>query len=275
MKWLKVFESSEAGPTTVVVGMVHGNEIIGKYVHDRIEEICGKNNFKWEIISLLGNPEAYRQGKRFIDQDLNRSFGEYDITNTEIQRATEIKDYFKKKRIDYVFDIHSTPTESDPMIICTDNDKSLELVNYFPIKRVILGLIEVIEGTSLTRYFSEKGAVDFAFECWSHSNPNQTVADQIIETIFKIQNLQPFDRQFEKDKIRIYEAIKTSSKNFKFEREFQGFEEIGKWEVFATEWTKQISTVNDSIMVIPRPDAVKELEFKDEVMTGYLGKRIA
>ena len=103
--------------------------------------MCGR------IISLIGNPDAYEIRKRFIDSDLNRVFDKRsDIENREIKRAQEIKKFFDGIKIDYIFDIHSTSTRSDPMILCTSQEGSKELAKKMPIKKVVHGLIDIVEG---------------------------------------------------------------------------------------------------------------------------------
>lgn len=274
MNWLSIFDSWKSWPTSLVVGMVHGNELIGTHVLDKVRTILSKGTYRWKIMTLIWNPDAYRENKRFIDQDLNRSFGAYDTTNTEIRRAKEIKQFFETRNtpIDYVYDIHSTPTESEPMIICTDNPRSIDIARAIPIRYVILGLVDIIEGVSLTKHFSNQWAIDLAFECWSHVNPSSIVADQIIETILNVQNGTTSTKIFPQDRIQISETIVTSDKDFQFSRNFQGFERLEKWEVLATEWDRIRCMDEDRIIIIPRPDAIKELDKKKEVIMWYLGK---
>jgi succinylglutamate desuccinylase len=183
MEWIKIFKSWKKWPTTLIVWLVHWNETVWKYVLDNIEKIALWKQFLWELITLVWNPLAYKLWKRFIDMDLNRSFWEFLNQNYEQQRANEIKKYFSlnKIKVDYVFDFHSTPTKSEEMIICTNNPESIKLSQLFPINKVILWLTDIIEWLSLSKYFSELWAIDFAFECWQHgTKDNIDLVDNII-----------------------------------------------------------------------------------------------
>ena len=61
----------------VVVGGTHGNEYTGAWVIKSLSRAKDKIDLKYSslnITTLLGNPEAHIQNKRFIDEDLNRQF---------------------------------------------------------------------------------------------------------------------------------------------------------------------------------------------------------
>jgi succinylglutamate desuccinylase len=75
---------------------------------------------------------------RFVDEDLNRAFGSTNNHSYEKKRADEIKKEFHQKQIDIIYDIHSTPTNSPAMSICTDNPESIALAKLFPIEHIVL-----------------------------------------------------------------------------------------------------------------------------------------
>lgn len=213
------------------------------------------DDFKWEISEIL----------------------DWEKENIEIKRAKEIKNFFIKNKIkiDYIFDIHSTPTDSEPMIICSNNKKSLELSDFFPIKYVILWLADIIEWVALTKYFSNLWAIDLAFECWFHNDiNNKKVWYKIFEIILKIQNSENLNKKFKKIKIKIINSLKTSNKKFRFSKVFKWFEVIKKWEILAKEEDNIISMEEERIMVIPRLDTMEELDFKKEVILWYLWEKI-
>jgi aspartoacylase len=66
----------------VVVGGTHGNEYTGVWcikALDRAAESLSALYPSLRISTLLANPEAYRQNKRFVDEDLNRQFSENNL----------------------------------------------------------------------------------------------------------------------------------------------------------------------------------------------------
>jgi len=109
------------------------------------------------LITLIANIEAHKKNVRFIDSDLNRSFTrEKNENDSESRRAHEIMSFLQKINIDHIFDIHSTPSKSDPMILCTKQKASLQLAKKFPISYVIKNLIDKVEGTPLVNYLTKK-----------------------------------------------------------------------------------------------------------------------
>ena len=75
------YTGDRRGPLLVIFGAMHGNETAGVYALDllfkmlEVEPITNpKFSFKGRVIGLTGNMAAFKAGKRFIDQDLNRSW---------------------------------------------------------------------------------------------------------------------------------------------------------------------------------------------------------
>ena len=82
----------------VVTGGTHGNEYAGVYVVERLElrkRELESTHPSLMIDSLLANPEAHRENRRFIDADLNRQFsasllGDDTLTGVEPALAKAI-----------------------------------------------------------------------------------------------------------------------------------------------------------------------------------------
>jgi aspartoacylase len=66
----------------VVIGGMHGNELIGVYLirlFEQFPHLIQRQSF--ETLTLLGNPQAINLCKRYVDKDLNRCFRSEDIQN--------------------------------------------------------------------------------------------------------------------------------------------------------------------------------------------------
>ena len=85
----------------VVVGGTHGNEYTGVFVSKALARSLQRENpYKtFQLSTVIANPEAHLQNKRFIDQDLNRQFsykaleerdGSEADQPAEARRATEL-----------------------------------------------------------------------------------------------------------------------------------------------------------------------------------------
>jgi len=104
--------SSDFIPLTISV-LVHGNETGGVGVLNELVTLL-KAGFKIPeggVCLMIGNDQAALQGKRFLDRDLNRSFGMALDGTKEALRAAEMAPYLKRSRL--YLDIHQTLMPSD------------------------------------------------------------------------------------------------------------------------------------------------------------------
>jgi len=109
-----------------IVGATHGNELTGAWVVRRIlhaPDLVQRPSFEaWE--AMLGNPRAYQETRRFVDEDLNRQFLSEALSNLalpgyEAQRAKALAAQFGPKAkgdckdtaaCDFLVDLHTTTT---------------------------------------------------------------------------------------------------------------------------------------------------------------------
>jgi len=85
---------------------------------------------------ILANEEAYEEGVRFIDKDLNRCFpGDPDGEAKEERLAAEIQEELEGLKI---LDIHSTASREAPFaIIIGDSEEEIELAKSTGVKHLI------------------------------------------------------------------------------------------------------------------------------------------
>lgn len=272
--WLEVFSSNIPWKTTLITWATHGNEKIWLHIIDTIKQKIKKTPHEWTFYLLIGNPLALDQGVRFVDEDLNRAFSSQRHTY-ESSRANEIKSYFKNKHIDIVYDIHSTPSDSQAMIICTNNPKSIKIAKKFPIEHIVLWLIDSIKWTSLTNHFNKQWAVDIAFECGQHNNlNNNTLIDPIVDTIRQIHhNKNPKNKQ-KHTIVQIKKQIMTNDPNFYFHQKYTWFETIPSNTIRGSDNTTKHKEKQESIIVIPNTNIQDEVEKNNETWVAYIGTEI-
>ena len=105
----------------------------------------GKKKYPFQVSTLIGNPEAHRQNKRFMDEDLNRQFSEAAMADAnaiianggklsiEQRRAKEIDDLLGPKfggegnermnpAMDFIIDLHTTTTNMFTTLIVGQGD---------------------------------------------------------------------------------------------------------------------------------------------------------
>jgi len=120
--------------SVVVVGGTHGNEYTGVWCIRELEAQKPDRYPSLSIDTLLANPQAHLENKRFIDSDLNREFsadklliGEEGLPLTvESLRAREINELlgpkFGETSTDVVVDLHSTTSNMGITLIVPEGD---------------------------------------------------------------------------------------------------------------------------------------------------------
>lgn len=87
----------------LVVGGIHGNEPLGIQLVESLQRRPLPN-----VDALIANPEACRQGQRYVDADMNRIFpGSPDGDTYESRQAHELRDRLTAG-YDLVIDFHNT-----------------------------------------------------------------------------------------------------------------------------------------------------------------------
>jgi predicted deacylase len=100
--------------------LTHGDEVVGLRVAKRIQKL---KIIQGELIVHKANELAYRSKKRFIDQDLNRSFPGNKKGNHEQRLAANMLPLIKSA--DVVIDIHSTTSGLRDALIVTKINKQV------------------------------------------------------------------------------------------------------------------------------------------------------
>jgi succinylglutamate desuccinylase len=111
-----------------VVCCLHGNEPYGLEVIKKLPS---------HVTSFIGNKKALKSRKRFIDQDLNRSFPGSLKGNHEEKIAYEFTK--KLEDFDYVIDIHSSSNDCPVFgIISKPNREKIEFAKRLGLKRLVV-----------------------------------------------------------------------------------------------------------------------------------------
>lgn len=101
---------SDQGKSLAITFMAitHGNEIAGIRVLNRFLEMLNASiiNLSMPIGLVLGNYEAAQLGYRFVEKDMNRSFGVSSPSTLDAQRAKEIEPLLADSH--YFIDFHQT-----------------------------------------------------------------------------------------------------------------------------------------------------------------------
>ena len=96
-----------------VSALIHGVEVAGLAVLVEFLDLVtrGKQSIDWPLGIALGNIPAAEKGVRFVERDLNRSFGRAETATHEDRRADELEGLFA--RSDRLLDIHQVKLSID------------------------------------------------------------------------------------------------------------------------------------------------------------------
>jgi len=109
-------DTGRAGPHLCVTGSIHGNEAVGALVIEKLYERSQQSPLisHGRLSLILGNPEAFLEDVRSLDQDLNRAFAEEftpeqheDQIGREGVRQVELKAFLDTYPVDMLLDLHS------------------------------------------------------------------------------------------------------------------------------------------------------------------------
>lgn len=126
--------------SVAVVGGTHGNEYTGPAVLHRLGRQHPDQCYTtFTTTLLLANPRAFREGRRYIDHDLNRSFLAADLGNQELKgyefkRAREINAQLGPREdpvTDLLIDVHtSTANMGTTMIVVGYDQPKLQIAAF-------------------------------------------------------------------------------------------------------------------------------------------------
>lgn len=178
-------DASDDGPILIFLAGVHGNETSAiealEAVWPALEPLAGQMN--GSVLAVLGNRAALEQGRRFIDEDLNRIWTPERLQALETlgeagsPHSAETREQIallqtlhplvtRSHREVFLIDLHTTSAESAPFIVIGDTIRNRRFALKFH-SPIILGLEERLRGT-LLHYAGEMGIHSMAFEAGQH-----------------------------------------------------------------------------------------------------------
>lgn len=271
-------DSGVEGPNLLFGTGIHGDEAGGveaaiemhkALIEGRVSIIRGKISF------LLGNPDAYREGLRFLDENLNRLFtslalmGKLQNDTIEGRRAVEILGYIKKvqNQLRAIVDLHSVSSGDFNMVVVNRGKSGHEvLVDSLP-KLFQYQFAYIKE--HLRGIFSEVAdmikAEGFSIECGNHglAKDRALLYMQATSNYYEMgmEGDLPTDRSQEElrpeGEIIRYQTIEAirPTPGFRFIREdISTGHELQEGEVYAQSNTKKYKAPQDCVVVMPTRD---------------------
>lgn len=272
------YTSDKNGPLLFVTAGVHGNEPSGvnalKKVFKELEKT--QPEIRGRIVGVMGNKAALEKGKRYIDEDLNRTWTKENVKNhdPETQEQREMhqiidileqfpeSDYTKR----YFLDCHTTSSDSLPYISVQEVNDNDGWAHKFP-TYIVRGFSDIIYG-AIDHYMSRTGLTGFVFEAGQHTSPSseenhegmiwlniKEACDLNLEEISCypecVENFTKKNAPNQKTfKILHRQEIKSGD-NFKMQPGYGNFQKIKKGELLAMNNGEEVKSEWDAYIFMP------------------------
>lgn len=272
------YTSNKEGPLLFVTAGVHGNEPSGVRALQKVfkELEKAKPEIKGTLIGVAGNTEALNENIRFVDEDLNRTWTEKNISagkgetceQREMFEIINVLEQYNEQDFPkrYFLDCHTTSSPSVPYIsvqVVNDNDK---WAHEFP-TYIIRGFSDIVYGC-IDHYLSRIGITGFVFEAGQHTSKEaeENQEGMIWLALSKACNLDlnsiscypecvtnfseknaPEQKTFE----IIYRHGLENHDNFKMEPGFENFQKIEKGQLLAVHNRKEVRSEWDDYIFMP------------------------
>ena len=161
--YVHTFDSSQPGPHVCVNALMHGNELCGAVVLDQLLQ-AGLRPRRGRLTLCFVNVDAFHNfdpadpsASRFVDEDMNRLWlkerldpGSPGPETSELRRARALRPLFDE--VDYLLDIHSMSTLSEPILLCNALPKERALAQKMGYPRTVACGSGHIVGRRLIEY---------------------------------------------------------------------------------------------------------------------------
>ena len=115
----------------------HGNELLGSNL---LAYMLAKRSKLLENMEfIMANPRAYAKNVRYIESDLNRSYG-LGLDTYEGQRTKVIEERIRLLKPELVLDFHTTTAEQPNILITADRNNEVvqRFINSSAVKDVLV-----------------------------------------------------------------------------------------------------------------------------------------
>lgn len=270
--------TGDQGPLLLVTAGVHGNEPSGIKALQKIFSILEEEKppIKGTFLGLSGNREALRQGKRFIDEDLNRTWTEKNLgkeepeshEQREMREIIDLLNEYPGERFPerFFMDCHTTSSDSLPYISVQEVGNNDNFAHKFPVN-IVRGFSDIVDG-SIDKYFSKQGYTGFTFEAGQHDS-RASLAHQEAIILLALQQALGLDinavprfreaiKSFEDESKQgqttykiLYRHGLEDGVQFTMEPGFRNFEKIEKDQLLAKQDGHEVRSSWDATIFMP------------------------
>ncbi|WP_245550413.1 succinylglutamate desuccinylase/aspartoacylase family protein [Gracilimonas tropica] len=274
------------GPTIIAMAGIHGNEPSGieatKHILKKIKD--NKTSLHGRFLGLIGNIQALQEGKRFIDEDMNRIWFTSildKIRRTPIAEILTAERRETKKVLEIVdpilesagnenpvifLDMHTFSAEDGLFVISTRDERNITLLAQLSVP-LIFGIEKALHGTAL-KYFQNTGNIGFAFETGQHfsasARKNATAGLMcllVASGVISASDIDDFPRYYDylnaqtealPHKVEfLYKHIIEPGDEFEMRPGFKNFDKVKKGQWLATDRHGKILAQRSGFVLMP------------------------
>ncbi|MGY5847655.1 succinylglutamate desuccinylase [Salegentibacter sp. HM20] len=272
------YTSGLEGPLLFVTGGVHGNEPSGvqalKKVFAELEKT--KPEIRGTIVGVSGNQKALNENKRYLDEDLNRTWTKENIESGKKESHEQkemweiisvLEDYPEKdftKR--YFLDCHTTSSPSLPYISVQEVNDNDAWAHRFP-TYIVRGFSDMVYGC-IDHYLSRTGLTGFVLEAGQHTDEKSVenhegviwlaLKEACDLDLEKISTYPECVNRFAKKNApdqKTFELVHRhgleDGDEFKMQPGYENFQKIKKGEVLAIQNGKEVKSEWDARIFMP------------------------
>ncbi|NRA66971.1 MAG: succinylglutamate desuccinylase/aspartoacylase family protein [Pseudobacteriovorax sp.] len=241
----------------LVLGLTHGNEVVGLPIIANIMKHLISQKTKLNVCLCLGNIQAAVAGKRFIESDLNRSFGLKSASNAEEARAIFIGQIMEKST--WAIDLHQTQTKTTrPFFISRFDQCSYNLMRMLSDIQFVTYFTASFssEGMTTINYHLSKGGSGFGIELGTKGFCEEqiTFGQNIVENMLnKIST--PIEVQFDVNKDErslMVKQIVSAKSNYLLRTDLANMSKLEEGEFIGTIDNNDVHTFDSCFVLFPK-----------------------
>ncbi len=237
-------------PTTTIIWGIHGNEPTWFELIQMLKDsLC----IDAGVVTLISaHHEAKEKNARFIDKDLNRSFGKSVDETIESRLAQLISPYITKAN--YVLDVHNTVKNSSPRFCISEHE---EFAQFIGIPFYVWWCWEKFMW-STDQFADREWAKWFCLEAWwIHESKDHTqfAYDSSINLLKSFGNIEWDPNNYWSSKKLVMDIMYHATWNYESKREFADFDPVKAGEMIWVDEDRPIMATEDWFILFSSMEA--------------------
>jgi predicted deacylase len=263
--WRIDAQSGQAGAKVVLVSLMHGNEIAGAIVLDRLLR-NGIMPLRGSLTLVFANLDAFARfdpgnptASRFAEEDMNRLWDEASLDGSrqslELTRARALRPILDQA--DIVLDLHSMLWPSEPLILCGPTMKGRALAVAAGTPPLVVADHGHVAGRRLIDYgkfvLPEAAQTAILVEAGQHweTATVQTMLDTVLGLLAATGLASPRPPRARSRCAEVTQVVTANSGSFAFAQAFQGGDIVHRRHtLIATDGGMEIRTPHDECLLV-------------------------